>query len=154
LVEPRHHVRRGVKSASEDALRKCESIYSPEAITVRPYWHPLGTRLAAPPMTPKEQAERAAVSLLATSKCPPAVAPFLAPRPLRVGPRSRNFAAPFHRKISFAIGRILRTPPAELPVRPGKHSGSARAAPERRTIYILDVLADPEYVYGTRKTLR
>ena len=26
LVEPRHHVRRGVKSASEDALRKCESI--------------------------------------------------------------------------------------------------------------------------------
>ena len=50
LVEPRHHVRRGVKSASEDALRKCESIYSPEAIAVRPYWHPLGTRLAAPPI--------------------------------------------------------------------------------------------------------
>ena len=64
LVEPRHHVRRGVKSASEDALRKCESMYSPEAIAVRPYWHPLATRLAAPPMMPKEQVERAAVSLL------------------------------------------------------------------------------------------
>jgi hypothetical protein len=29
LVEPRDHLRRGVKSAPEDALRKCESIYSP-----------------------------------------------------------------------------------------------------------------------------
>jgi len=48
LVEPRHHVRRGAKSAPEDALRKCESIYSREAIAIRPYWHPLGRRLAAP----------------------------------------------------------------------------------------------------------
>jgi ketopantoate reductase len=29
-----------------------------------------------------------------------------------------------------------------------------RSAPERRAIYILDVLADSEYLYGTRKTLR
>jgi hypothetical protein len=36
LVEPRHHVRQGVKSAPEDALRKCESIYPPEAIAIRP----------------------------------------------------------------------------------------------------------------------
>src|SRR4029077_15555870 len=34
LVESRHHFRRGVKSAPEDALRKCESIYSPEAIAI------------------------------------------------------------------------------------------------------------------------
>ena len=36
------------------------------------------------------------------------------------------------------------------PIRPGKHSGSARAALERRTIYIVDVLADPEYLYGAK----
>ena len=36
------------------------------------------------------------------------------------------------------------------PIRPGKHSGSARAAPERRAIYILDVLADPEYLWDAK----
>ena len=36
------------------------------------------------------------------------------------------------------------------PIRPGRHSGTARAALERRTIYILDVLADPEYSYGAK----
>jgi two-component system, NtrC family, sensor kinase len=36
------------------------------------------------------------------------------------------------------------------PIRPGRHSGSARAALERRTIHITDVLADPEYVYGAK----
>jgi len=36
------------------------------------------------------------------------------------------------------------------PIRPGKHSGSARAAPKRRTIYILDVLADPEYLWDAK----
>jgi GAF domain-containing protein/DNA-binding response OmpR family regulator/HAMP domain-containing protein len=34
------------------------------------------------------------------------------------------------------------------PIRPGQHSGSARAALERRTIHIPDVLIDPEYTYG------
>ena len=33
------------------------------------------------------------------------------------------------------------------PNRPGRHSTSARAALERRTIHILDVQADPEYSY-------
>ena len=33
------------------------------------------------------------------------------------------------------------------PNRPGRHSASARAALERRTIHILDVQADPEYSY-------
>ena len=36
------------------------------------------------------------------------------------------------------------------PIRPGRHSGSARAALERRTIHIPDVRADPEYSYGAK----
>jgi GAF domain-containing protein/CheY-like chemotaxis protein len=34
------------------------------------------------------------------------------------------------------------------PIAPGRHSASARAALERRTIQIPDVLTDPEYSYG------
>ena len=40
---------------------------------------------------------------------------------------------------------------AQHPIRPGRQSGSARAALERRTIHIPDVLADPEYVYGAKE---
>ena len=59
-------------------------------------------------------------------------------------------------------GELLRmvaahnAPPAfrewvsQNPIRPGRHSGSARAALERRTIHIPDVLADPEYSYGAK----
>jgi signal transduction histidine kinase len=36
------------------------------------------------------------------------------------------------------------------PIRPGRHSGSARAALERRTIHIPDVRDDPEYTYGAK----
>ena len=36
------------------------------------------------------------------------------------------------------------------PIRPGRHSCAARAALERRTIHIPDVLADPEYTFGAR----
>ena len=32
----------------------------------------------------------------------------------------------------------------------GRHSGSARAALERRTVHIPDVQADPEYSYGAK----
>ena len=39
---------------------------------------------------------------------------------------------------------------AQHPIRPGRHSGSARAALERRTIHILDVQADPEFSYGAK----
>jgi PAS domain S-box-containing protein len=38
----------------------------------------------------------------------------------------------------------------EHPIRPGRHSGAARAALERRTIHIPDVLVEPEYSYGAR----
>src|SRR5262245_51200364 len=36
------------------------------------------------------------------------------------------------------------------PIAPGRHSGAARAALERRTVHIHDVLADPEYSYGAQ----
>ena len=36
------------------------------------------------------------------------------------------------------------------PIRPGRHSGAARAALERRTIHIPDVWSDPNYTYGAR----
>jgi GAF domain-containing protein len=39
---------------------------------------------------------------------------------------------------------------AQHPIRPGRHSGSARAALERRTIHIPDVRADSEYTYGAK----
>jgi two-component system, NtrC family, sensor kinase len=38
----------------------------------------------------------------------------------------------------------------ENPIAPGRHSGAARAALERRTIHIADVQADPEYTYGAK----
>jgi GAF domain-containing protein len=38
----------------------------------------------------------------------------------------------------------------EHPIRPGTHSGAARAALERRTIHIPDVQADPEFTYGAK----
>ena len=39
------------------------------------------------------------------------------------------------------------------PIRPGRHSGAARAALERRTIHIPDVLADPEYLCGAKNVV-
>ena len=36
------------------------------------------------------------------------------------------------------------------PIRPGRHSGSARAALERQTVHIPDVQADPEYTFGAK----
>ena len=39
---------------------------------------------------------------------------------------------------------------SQHPVRPGRHSASARAALERSTIHIPDVQADPEFTYGAK----
>ena len=39
---------------------------------------------------------------------------------------------------------------ARHPIRPGRHSATARAALERRTIHIPDVRADPEYTFGAK----
>ncbi len=37
------------------------------------------------------------------------------------------------------------------PIAPGRHSAAGRAALERRTIHIHDVMADPEYTYGAKQ---
>ena len=39
---------------------------------------------------------------------------------------------------------------AQHPIPPGRSSGTARAALERRTIHIPDVQADPDYTYGAK----
>ncbi|MDD1520005.1 MULTISPECIES: GAF domain-containing protein [Bradyrhizobium] len=39
---------------------------------------------------------------------------------------------------------------AQNPIPPGRHSGAARAALERRTVHIPDVQNDSEYVYGAK----
>ena len=39
---------------------------------------------------------------------------------------------------------------AQNPIRPGRNTAAARAALERRTIHIPDVLVDPEYTYGAK----
>src|SRR5579863_2698458 len=36
------------------------------------------------------------------------------------------------------------------PIQPGQYSVAARAALERRTVHVLDVLADPEHTYGAK----
>ena len=60
-------------------------------------------------------------------------------------------------------GQVLRAvvihnaPPAlrefaqRNPIAPGRHSGAARAALERRTVHIRDALADAEYTFGARE---
>ena len=39
---------------------------------------------------------------------------------------------------------------AQNPIRPGRDSAAGRAALERRTVHIPDVLADPEYTFGSK----
>ncbi len=48
---------------------------------------------------------------------------------------------------AFNLPREFMEWAEQNPNRPGRHSTSARAALERRTIHILDVQADPEYSY-------
>jgi GAF domain-containing protein len=50
--------------------------------------------------------------------------------------------------VAFNASEELRAFVERNPIRPGRHSGSARAALERRTIHIPDARADPEYTYG------
>ena len=51
---------------------------------------------------------------------------------------------------TFNVDPEFRKWVEQNPIRPGRQSGTGRAALERRTIHILDVLADPEYSYGAR----
>ena len=50
--------------------------------------------------------------------------------------------------VAFNASPDLREFVERNPIRPGRHSGTARAALERRTIHIPDARADPEYSYG------
>ena len=49
---------------------------------------------------------------------------------------------------TFNVPQNVREWVQEHPIRPGRHGGTGRAALERRTIHIPDILADPEYSYG------
>ena len=51
---------------------------------------------------------------------------------------------------TFNVDPEFRKWVEQNPIRPGRQSGTGRAALERRTIYILDVFADPEYSYGAK----
>ena len=48
---------------------------------------------------------------------------------------------------SYNVSPELRDFVDRNPIAPGRHSISARAALERRTVHVLDVQADPEYAY-------
>jgi two-component system, NtrC family, sensor kinase len=52
--------------------------------------------------------------------------------------------------VAFNAPQELKDFISQNPFGPGRHSTSARAALERRTIHIPDVLADPEYTYGAK----
>jgi GAF domain-containing protein len=50
----------------------------------------------------------------------------------------------------FNVSEELKQWVEHHPIRPGRHSASARAAVERRTIHIPDILADPEYTFEVK----
>ena len=51
---------------------------------------------------------------------------------------------------AFNASRELREWIERNPIRPSRHGGAARAALERQTVHIPDILADPEYTYGSK----
>jgi signal transduction histidine kinase len=51
---------------------------------------------------------------------------------------------------SYNVSPELRDFVDKNPIAPGRHSISARAALERRTVHVPDVQADPEYAYAVR----
>ncbi|MGZ5127785.1 MAG: GAF domain-containing protein, partial [Burkholderiales bacterium] len=51
---------------------------------------------------------------------------------------------------SYNVSTELREFVNRNPIAPGRHSISARAALNRRTVHVLDVQADPEYAYVVR----
>jgi signal transduction histidine kinase len=50
--------------------------------------------------------------------------------------------------VAFNAPQEIKDFVSQNPIRPGRNSASGRAALERRTVHIPDVLADPEYSYG------
>jgi GAF domain-containing protein len=53
--------------------------------------------------------------------------------------------------VAFNTPEKLKDFVSRNPIRPGRNTASARAALERRTIHIPDVLADREYTYATKE---
>ena len=51
---------------------------------------------------------------------------------------------------TFNVSQELKDWIERNPVPPGRQGGAARAALERRTVHIPDVMADPEYTYGSK----
>jgi two-component system NtrC family sensor kinase len=51
---------------------------------------------------------------------------------------------------TYNVGPDLREFADQNPIAPGRHSISARAALERRTVQVADIQADPEFSYATR----
>jgi signal transduction histidine kinase len=52
--------------------------------------------------------------------------------------------------VAFNTPEMIKNLLSQNPIRLGRDSGSGRAALERRTIHIPDVLADPEHSYGPK----
>ena len=52
--------------------------------------------------------------------------------------------------VAFNASEEHRKFAEQHPIRPGRHTAVARAALERRTVHIPDVMADPEYTYGIK----
>jgi GAF domain-containing protein len=55
--------------------------------------------------------------------------------------------------VAHNVSPELRAFADNNPIAPGRHSGAARAALERRTIHIHDIQNDPEYTYGAKAFL-
>jgi GAF domain-containing protein/sensor histidine kinase YesM len=53
-------------------------------------------------------------------------------------------------EVAYNVSDELRQFVTDNPIRPGRHSGTARAGLERRTIHIHDVTTDPDYTYGAK----
>jgi signal transduction histidine kinase len=51
---------------------------------------------------------------------------------------------------SYNVSDEMRTFVEQNPITPGRHTATARAALERRTIHIHDIRADSEYTYGAK----
>ena len=62
-----------------------------------------------------------------------------------------RFDGEFLRAVAhYNVGREIREFVERNPIAPGRHSISARAALEQRTIHVSDVQADPDYAYAMR----
>jgi GAF domain-containing protein len=81
----------------------------------------------------------------------------MAENAVRLCEAERAFVFRFDGKLlravaTFNVGPEAREFVDRNPIAPGRHSVSARAASERRTVQVADVQADPNYAYAMRDT--